>query len=344
MNHPLLDLDALSDEALLQMRICDLRLDITTSGLESYIQTLYQELATHDILFRPECYFADEWMCPDLEPVIGIPFFLGHPRLRRLEKKMVLEVEGDSTHSFMKLLRHECGHAINYAYRFYRKKKWRSIFGPFNAEYPDTYRPRPYSRRYVRHLENGYAQYHPDEDFAETFAVWLTPGLNWQEEYKGWPAIKKLRLVDEWMRDIAGVEPPNPRGKKFWDARKMKTRLANYYAKKKKTLAEDLPGFYNPDLQKIFSDSAKDADNENAAGFLWRKRREITNAVALWTGRNKFTVNRLLKRLIQASKDLQLHLKNDEVTTLLEVSNFMTTRVMNYLYTGTFKIDKRDLR
>lgn len=333
----ILDKTDVSDDDLLKLRISDLGLHITGTELEPWVHELYKELEAHQILFHPDCYLADEWLCPDQEPVIGIPFFLAHPRLKKLEMKMMYDVEGGHRDQFMKLLRHECGHAINYAYGFYRKPSWRAVFGKFATPYPDSYTHRPYSRKYVRHLENGYAQYHPDEDFAETFAVWLTPHSNWEQEYKGWPAFKKLKYVDELMKSVANVTPKMPRGKKYWDASKMKATLAHFYARKRKSLAEDLPGYYAPDLKRMFSADESHASNESAARFLHRKRKDITNAVARWTGRHKYAITKVLEQLIDTAKPLNLHLRHDESAAQMEVTAFMVTCIMNYLYTGKFK-------
>jgi hypothetical protein len=165
------DWERLKDEELLDFRLCDFHLTIKGTDLEVYVQQLYYELTQKNIIFHPVCYLADEWLCPDLEPVIGIPFYLAHSRLKKLEHKMMLDVEGGTKSSCMRLLRHEAGHTINYAYRLYRRKRWKELFGLFSKDYPQKYRFRPYSKSYVRHLEDWYAQYHPDEDFAETFAV-----------------------------------------------------------------------------------------------------------------------------------------------------------------------------
>ncbi len=329
--------DDITDEDLCKLRIRDLELGIPGTEIEPCIQELFKELEAQNITFHPECYLADEWLCPDQEPVIGIPFFLAHPRLKKLEMKMMYDVEGGHRDELMGLLRHECGHAINYAYGFYRRPCWREVFGRFGAPYPESYTHRPYSRKYVRHLENGYAQYHPDEDFAETFAVWLTPHSHWEQEYKGWPALRKLKFVDELMKSVAGLPPKKPKGRKYWDASKMAVQLGRFYARKRRFLAEDLPGFYAPDLKRMFSDDPIHAAHEGAPRFLHRKRRDITNTVARWTGRHKYALNKLLEQLIVTSRELNLHLKGDEAAALTEVVAFMATRIMNYLYTGKFK-------
>jgi hypothetical protein len=330
-------IDTLSDDDLLKQRICDLGLAILETELEQYIHELYKELAAHQLLFKPDCYLADEWLCPDQEPVIGIPFFLAHPRLKKLEMKLMYDVEGGSRDELMKLLRHECGHAVNYAYRFYKRPAWTAMFGRFAAPYPESYTHRPYSRKFVRHLENGYAQYHPDEDFAETFAVWLTPNSNWEQEYRGWPALRKLKFVDELMKGVAGRTPVHPRGKKYWEASKMTSSLARLYSRRRKFLADDLPGYYAPYLKRMFSDDPAHSGNESASRFLFRKRKDITNAVARWTGRHRYAINKLLEQLTATSRELTLHLRGDESAVLMEVIAFMVTCIMNYLYTGKFK-------
>ncbi|MCK5393915.1 MAG: putative zinc-binding metallopeptidase, partial [Candidatus Omnitrophica bacterium] len=222
MKNKKIDLNCLSEEELLNTRICDLSIKIQGTWLESCIQELYSEIDEKGLNFRPICYLADEWLTPDGEPVVGIPFFLAHPALIKLEKKMMLEVEG-STHSWcMMLLRHEAGHALNYAYKLYRRKKWQNLFGKMSKEYADTYRFRPYSKNFVRHLEDYYAQYHPDEDFAETFAVWLNNKLDWREKYKGWKAINKLNYVDTLMDEIKTKDPIVKNGEKYWVASDIK--------------------------------------------------------------------------------------------------------------------------
>jgi len=158
---------------------------------------------------------ADEWLIPDGEPVVGIPFFLAHPALMKLEKQMMFDVEGGTNQWCMQLLRHETGHVINYVYKFHVQKKWQQLFGHFHKEYPDTYRFRPYSKNFVRHLEDYYAQYHPDEDFAKTFAVWLTPSIDWQTQYKGWKAMEKLKFIDQLTQNIKQKNIKVIKGKKF---------------------------------------------------------------------------------------------------------------------------------
>jgi hypothetical protein len=324
-----------TDEELLNWRICDLKLTIEGTDLEGRIGQLHQELAGLGFAFLPSCYLADEWFCPDGVPIIAIPFFLAHPRLKQLEQKMVLEVEGGTKDSCMRLLRHETGHALNYAYLLHRRRRWRELFGSFSTDYPESYRPQPYSRRFVRHLENWYAQYHPDEDFAETFAVWLDPHTDWRRRYKGWKALSKLEYVDALMNEIAGQPPKVTGGQKISQASRLTQKLATYYAHKKRAFAEDMPDFYDSDLRRIFSEETR--KNERAASFLRHHRLTIVDSVSRWTGEKKFTVSRLLRNLIARCQELKLYCMSSDAETTTMVVAFLTTMVMNYRFTGKLK-------
>ena len=326
-----------TDEELLNWRIRDLKLTIEGTDLEGRIGQLHQELAAQGFVFLPSCYLADEWFCPDGVPIIAIPFFLAHPRLKQLEQKLVLEVEGGTKDSCMRLLRHETGHALNYAYLLHRRRRWRKLFGSFSTEYPERYRPQPYSRRFVRHLENWYAQYHPDEDFAETFAVWLDPQTDWRKRYKGWKALSKLEYVDGLMKEIAGRPPKVTGGQKMSQASRLTQKLSTYYARKRRTFAEDMPDFYDSDLRRIFSDSEETRKNERAASFLRHHRLTIVASVSRWTGEKKFTVSRLLRNLIARCQELKLHCITGEAEATTMVVAFLTTMVMNYRFTGKLK-------
>jgi len=348
MSSKVADLLKLSEEQLLNTRVRDLPLSIEGTWLADCIQQLYKELDSKGIKFRPTCYLADEWLTPDEEPVVGIPFFLAHPLLIKLEKKMMLDAEGGNQHWCMQLLRHETGHALNYAYKLYRRKKWQKIFGKFSKEYEDTYRFRPYSKNFVRHLENYYAQYHPDEDFAETFAVWLNPNINWQEQYKGWRAIRKLNYVDGLLAEIKDKEPLVKKGKPYWEAKRMSISLKNFYKKKRRSYAEEFPDFHDSNLKRIFVvlDSAgktsgkKDKNTPYAAETIKRHRRDILNNVAHWTGEKKYIIAKLLDTLIQRCRELKLIVIDSESLAVLKISTYVTTLVMNYIYTGGFSKDK----
>jgi hypothetical protein len=307
--------ELLADDELLQTKIRDLGLSIQGSVLESLIEDLYRELDAKGIRFHPPCYLADEWCCPDGDPIIGIPFFLASPRLKRLEHKMMYEVEGGTDESFMKLLRHETGHALNYAYKFYRKTRWRELFGSFTSKYTNSYYCYPYSKRFVVHLEDNYAQSHPDEDFAETFAVWLTPDICWGKKYKGWHAIDKLRYVDSLIKKISGVPPLKVNQEKPpWSASRMTSTLSAYYERKRKLLGDEFKGFYDDTLKELFSQKQNTATQEKASKILRRHRLELVNNISRLTGHRKYDARQLVNKLIYRCEVLELYGNKDDIT------------------------------
>ena len=325
------------DEELLGLRICDLGVRIEHSELQPRTEQLYGELAARDVSLRPDCYLGDEWFSPQDVPAISIPFYLAHPRLKLLELHQMLEVEGGTADWCQMLLRHECGHAMDHAYRFSSRDDWRNVFGNPEAEYaPETYTPRPYSKSFVRHLPNWYAQAHPDEDFAETFAVWLSAAPeDWRQRYRGWKALEKLDYVHGLMNEVATKQPSVTRGRRISEARKLRTTLARHYAARRKLYAEDFPDFYDADLRAIFGNG--EAGGESAATMMRRHRAALVSAIVQWTGQRKYTVSMLVKKLMLRCSALKLTSPKDSVRLNFELASYLASLVTNHLYTGRFK-------
>jgi hypothetical protein len=328
---------AFKDEELLALRICDLGVQIEHSELNPRIEQLYNELAAGGVSLRPDCYLGDEWFSPEGVPAISIPFYLAHPRLKALELRQMLEVEGGTADWCQMLLRHECGHAIDHAYRFSSRDNWRDVFGSPEAQYaPETYTPRPYSKSFVRHLPNWYAQAHPDEDFAETFAVWLaSPPEDWRQRYGGWKALEKLDYVHKLMDEVAGCPPLVTRGRRISEARKLRTTLARHYAGRRKLYAEDFPDFYDADLRAIFANG--EPGGEPAVTMMRRHRAALITSIVQWTGQRKYTVSMLVRKLMLRCRALKLTTPKDPVLLHFELASYLASLVTNHLYTGRFK-------
>lgn len=334
------DWENLSDEEVLQMKVRELNLQIPGSALEPLVNRLYEELNTKGIRFHPPCYLANEWLCPDKVPIIGIPFYLAHPRLKHIEHKMMFEAEGGTEQSFMKFLRHECGHAFNYAYKLYKRTRWRELFGPFSKKYSDSYYFQPYSRRYVMHLANNYAQAHPDEDFAETFAVWLDPDNQWKQKYNGWPVIKKLYYVDSLMKKIRDIPPVNVvRGQPPWSATRMTSTLGAYYERKRKALGSEFKGFYDDSLIRLFTTNPTDHTRVNASKLIRKHRLELINNVTIWTGHRKYDINQLVNKLISRCDALGLYSKTSDAENMIGLTALVTAIASN-----TLRVSKKGKR
>jgi hypothetical protein len=328
----------LPDDELLQLRFCDLDLAIEGTILEERIDRLYAELSARRLRFRPHCWISDEWFSPDGVPGIAIPFYLAHPRLMQLERRFMLEVEGGTEDWCMRILRHEAGHAVDVAFGLYRRRAWQRYFGKRSLPYPDYYEPKPYSKSYVLHLNLWYAQSHPAEDFAETFAVWLRPRSRWRQTYKGWPALAKLEYVDGLMRELVD-RPPKVRSRATVDpVRSNRGTLAEHYEDKRSRYKVESDQFYDQPLRRLFSDSPEFADRPTAASFLRRIRGELRQVVANWTGQHQYVIDQVLLEMIDRCRRMNLRLDRSPRRAKRDALVMLAVQTMNYLNSGHHRL------
>lgn len=324
----------LDDQRLLDLRPCDLGLRVEGSPLEPRVGQLYEELACRGIRFRPHVWLSDEWFCPDGVPGIAAPFYLAHPRLAALEQSQMLEVEGGTRDWCLRILRHEAGHALDNAYRLHRRRRYRELFGRWHQPYPDSYRPKPYTKRFVIHLDMWYAQAHPAEDFAETFAVWLNPASHWRQQYATWPALKKLLYVEEVMQEIGKLPPPVRTRRRAHTLSTLKQTLREHYASRQKYYCRDSPGFYDRDLRRIFPG----ANGPEASVFLESTRDEARMMISRWTGASQLTIDRTLALMIRRVRALKLRLGKPAGQTRVDVMMMLAVQTMNYLNDGKHRV------
>jgi hypothetical protein len=295
----------MSDEQLLGLRFCDLKLKIERSPLAKRVKRLYRELDKREIGFRPHVWLSEEWFSPDGVPGIAVPFYLAHPRLERLERRMMRNVEGGSAESAMRILRHEAGHAIDTAYRLRRRKRWREVFGPASLPYPDTYRARPGSRRYVQHLGEWYAQAHPCEDFAETFAVWLKPNSSWRRTYAQWPAFHKLEVVDEMLEEVRGKRAPVRNREVVEPLRENTHTLADHYRRKLKRYSMYRRTVTDHLLERVFT-AEKKVRARRASTFLRAHALHLVNGTMRVLDAERYSVEQILRIAVERAEKLGL--------------------------------------
>lgn len=328
----------LPDDQLLDIRLADLPIRIEGSVVEERIAELRNELESRGLRFPVHFYLSDEWFTPDGVAAMAVPFYLAHPRLERLEKAQMLEVEGGERDWCLRILRHEAGHVIDNVYKLRRRRQRRELFGPSTDPYPEFYTPKPYSKSFVMHLDPWYAQSHPDEDFAETFAVWLTPQSNWEQRYAGWPAMKKLEYMGALMRSLEGKAPVIAVTEEIDPLRRSRKTLRQHYRRKRRHYGVDHPQFYDRDLRRLFSDAPEFAGNMTAAQFLGRIRRPLRRLVADWTGIYQYTIDRVLEDMISRCRELKLRLAVPEEQARHEFTVLLTVQTMNYLHSGRHRV------
>jgi len=331
-------LDRITDRQLLDLRLCDLPLKIQGTNLQLRMEKLYRELNARALSFRPHVWLGEEWFTPDGIAGFAIPFYLAHPRLIKLERTQMLEVEGASEADCMRILRHEAGHALSNAYRLHTRRSWTDMFGSFRVPYPEWYQPQPGSRDYVLNLDAWYAQAHPAEDFAETFAVWLKPGMAWRKTYEGWGSLRKIEYVDRLMKELAFKTPRN-RSKQYVDPlRSIKTTLREHYQKKRAYYTIHWPALFERNLFRIFSSQPRHQSLPSAARFLRRNQRDICKVVASGTGVHLYTVNHILRHMIVRCRDLELRLTMPDAEARQLSIATLTMQVMQVLQTGYHRI------
>jgi hypothetical protein len=323
---------SLPDEQLLQLRLRDLKVKVEGTWLEECLNTLHEELKQRELRVRPHAWISSEWFSPDSTPGIAFPFFLAHPRLMQLEKKKIFDVEGGTWSECMGILRHEAGHVVQHAYQLHRRRRWQQLFGPSSKRYPRYYRPNPASRNFVQHLRLWYAQSHPDEDFAETFAVWLRPRSNWRVRYAGWPVLKKLEFVDDLMAEIANQRPLLTRRERVEPLSQLTVTLAEHYRKKLALYAFDTPKTYDRDLQRLFSADPRHYRSQAASAFIRHNRARIRELVSKWTGEYQLTLDAILDDMMVRCRELDLRAVGSERKLMMEFTVLLTAKTVHALF------------
>jgi hypothetical protein len=322
----------LPQQELLDVRICDLGLRLEDTPLHARVERLQGALERAGLRFRPSVWLSTAWFSPDGVPGFAVPFFLAHPRLVALERAHMFEVEGVTRDGCARLLRHEAGHALDTAYRLHRRADWREHFGKASAPYRRGYMPRPGSRHYVHHLQGYYAQSHPFEDFAETFAVWLGTRGRWRQEYAGWPALRKLEYVDLLMREIRDQAPRVRSSERTESLPSVRMTLREYYRRKRSTWGDADLRVYDRDLERLFGGGAR---RKRASMFLRERRASLRRQVSRWTGQRAFVVDEVLVGMIRRSRELGLRLafgerESAEGAAVLVAMHTLRIRRMRY--------------
>jgi hypothetical protein len=300
--------ERLDDAALLRLRFSDLGLRMHGSPAHTESLHLGEQLARRGIRFKPHVWFSTDWFSPDGVPGIAVPFFLGHPRLLRLERRMMGEAEGGHRRWRLRILRHELGHAVDTAFALRRRRDWQQVFGKASARYSRDYLARPGSKDHVLHLEHWYAQSHPTEDFAETFAVWLQPKARWRREYGGWPALAKLEFVERLMAELAHRAPAN-RDRSFVAPLSDNSRtLGEHY--RRRAYSDDGRGQrYDAWLTSVFEPRGTSARGLSAERWLIEVKSQLTRELLRRAGVHPYLVFQVLRAVRRRARGLDLVLR-----------------------------------
>jgi len=323
-----IDLSELSDQELLDLRLKDLGISIEGSAVEPRIDRLAAELEREGI-YRPYVWLSTDWFTPDGCTGFAVPFYLAHPRLVRLERAQMLEVEGGSADECMRILRHEAAHAIDNAYGLRRRKRWRETFGSPGEPYESSYSPDPTSRAHVLNLGYWYSQSHPLEDWAETFAVWLGSGGRWRRRYEGWPALRKLEYVDELMSELRDTKPRLRTRTREDSLPSLSMTLREVYARKHRAYSQEADPAFDGQLARVFPPGER---GPRAASFLRKERRGLVRRVSHATGQNRYLLDHVVREMIERSSSHRLRLSGTATEARLDAAVLLTSFTSHYQY------------
>ena len=322
--------------------IRDLGLTIEGTRLAPIIAEFLGELGARGIRLRPRFYLSSEWGVPFETISIAIPFYLADEELMRLHRERVGLVEGADRDEVLRYLRHEMGHVMNYAYRLYDTEEWVRLFGSITQPYEDDYTPQPFSRRQVRHLPGWYAQKHPDEDWSETFAVWVTPGLDWQADYRAWPvALSKLAYCDRIVSRVRDTAPLVTDDERDEDVADIAYTLEAFY-EAEPDLRNELPPGIDGALRAIFReltrrDGGAVPELAPAAGLFRRLERDLMASVFRWTGHFPERTRLLVRHLADRATTLELGYDAARAEQAqVAVTTFVTALAMNFIHRGSY--------
>ena len=316
----------------------DLGLTLEGSRLEALVAEFRRELARVGLAgLNPEFVLATEWGVPFPSHSIGIPFYLARADLTAEHATRAGLVEGETPADILRYLRHEMGHVVNYAYKLYEREDWTRAFGPFGRPYLDDYNPRPFSTSFVRHLPGWYAQKHPDEDWAETFAVWMTPGHDWRREYAGWPvALGKLEYCERVLAAVAGTpsllgeSAPDDDG----DEDEFGISLDEYYG-----TSEDLgelPGLDGA-IRTAFEDMGSGSEAVPVSRLVRAVETDIVANVFRWTGHFPERTRPLLRLIARRADELgQVYPAGGEMAAAVALTTLVAALAMNHVYRGEY--------
>jgi hypothetical protein len=323
--------------------IRDLKLAIEGTRLEPVLAEFQLEVAALQLRVTPRFYLSTDWGVVTGTVAVAIPFYLAHPELAELHAQKTGHIEGENRKALLRYLRHELGHVVNYAYRLYDEGEWVRLFGTMTQPYLEEYRPSPFSRRYVRHLPGWYAQKHPDEDWAETFAVWMTPGSTWRTDYADQPmALAKLEYCERTLIELRERDPIVDAAETEEDVGELPYSVEQYYGRETAPRDEFPPGLDGA-LRAIFDEldeavAAEVTTSKPASALIRGAERDLMADVYRWTGHFPERTRALLRHLSERADALALTFDSgQEHDATMALTTFVTALAMNHVHQGTYQ-------
>lgn len=322
-------------------RLCDLGLRIAGSSLEPIVARFLDEIGAAGIALCPDFYLSTEWGVRDGSASLAIPFYLARADLIELHRERTGLVEGVSTRDILRYLRHEMGHIIDYVYKLNQNRSWRQCFGRPSRPYREEYRPHPFSPEYVIHLPGFYAQKHPQEDWAETCAVYLTPGRDWRQEYAGCGgALHKLTYCEEVLAQVKHAKQLALVFARDEDIETIECSLDDFYAQLEEGSAAVPPAGMAAALDAAFAPLFCDEGGKTftVADLIRANLAELCSVTFRLTGHFPNRVRPLLGMLADTAAVMDLRYASAAQTeALLTLTSLVGAMAMNFTLHGSYQ-------
>jgi hypothetical protein len=299
---------------------------------------------------QPNFYLSTGYGTVEGTTNIAVGFYDASPLIRELHKEYRRWLY--TPEEILATLRHEIGHAFCYAHKLYRRKDFRETFnvrGHFFHTYPVTNRyverANPWSRDYVNPSGDHYAQKHPDDDFAETFAEWFTSRRAWRKKYRRFPgALKKLDYVDRLVHELRRKEPELVNDPNLLDEpiSEMPVTLARFLkATNIQRYRKGATGYIDGDLRRLFQKPPGRIDLRknylSAEEYLRENRPYLTKHVLAAQKIDPLTLKDLLDKCQHRAKELRLAVhRRERETKLVEIAAYLGSRCALYDTTGSY--------
>jgi hypothetical protein len=300
---------------------------------------------------QPRFYLSNGYGCIEGIPNISVSFTDCNDLIGELNQEF--RHFRYTREELIDVLRHEVGHAFCYGYKLFRTPEFRRIFkvkGHFFRTYPATNqyvrRVNPWSKEFVNPGGDYYAQKHPDDDFAETFLVWIKPRQNWRKMHKSRPgALRKLEYVDRVVKEY-GRKPPLVEGNPtmiYEPVEELKLTVARFMKAKPAIYRRQATGYVDSDLKAMFLKrppyvrGRPARTHHHAYAFLRGYKRILIPRVAYWVGVDESVVAALIDKLIARSRALNLWVRHDESERkIIELTAYLSAVCTNFVRHGAF--------
>jgi hypothetical protein len=337
---------ATSKTELLSTPVCELGLRLPGSLLRSCIDRALDDVRNAGVIIDPFFYLSDGYGCVQGTANVGLGFWDANDLLREVHH----DVRGYTRDEMdlVLLLKHEIGHAFCYSHKLFQLPEFRDVFsikGNFFATYPDHERHRvdPYSLDHVNPVNDHYAQKHPDDDFAETFATFADRTEAWRERYRNRAgALRKIAFVAKVVADYGTKAPVDAPGSGPVDVpvEEIRKTVAQFFRISRSRYLRAAAGYLDDDLRRTFRIRGRTQRQCLAATTLLRGHRKFIEAsvVRRLRLRDPHTVSDLLDKIRSRVKALGLvYLVEEEHRALAELHGLVLHKALLFQKFGTFR-------